>query len=313
MVQCVLQLNVATQTIVPTVIKKERVVPLHSRSFVPIRLMADTSRKTHEFSTGEMPIILRLGGNYLSAKIVFVTDFLEFNIPKIPLMMRLKLLFGLLALLFTMEVNGQVKYVSVPVNQNGDTTGYYKIQRNRTFQMKMRDPLTSKDSLLIRVSTENWSVEVISRDLKTFEGRQYFFTTKLVPSEGRRGGELFSTKSMTKAQALAIYRAFQEKSIASIPNERDINGWPLGADGIAYVIEHSTASTYSLKSYWEPSSARYQLKEGVAVQDFVKTIETELEMATSLLAFLDGLPAGTYHTGGITAYTNKAEKRKSRK
>lgn len=227
--------------------------------------------------------------------------------------MKLKLVFSLLAWLFTVEVNGQAKSVSVPLNRNGDTTGYYAIQRNRTAQMGMRDALASKDSILIRVSTENWLVEVTSRDFKTFEGRQYFFTAPVVPSEERRSDKLFKSKSMSKAQAEAIYRAFQEKSVALVPSQEDIRGWPWGGDGITYVIEHSTPFIYSLKSYWQPSSVRYQLKEGAAVYNFVKTIENELELATSFLAFLDELPAGTYHTGGITAYTNKAERRKSRK
>lgn len=225
--------------------------------------------------------------------------------------MRLGLLSGLLALLFAVEVYGQVKSVSVPVYKSGDTTLHYKTQRERIAQMKMRDPFVSKDSFLLRVSSENWSVEIISADLKTFEGRQYFFTKQVEPSgEQENKRLLFKTKPMSKSQALAVYDTFQKKSISSIPSENDIRGWPLGADGVSYLIEYSNPSTYSFKSYWEPSSSRYRLVEAAAVDDFVKELNEKLELRTSFYAFLDKLPSGTYHAGGIAAYTNKGKKRK---
>lgn len=228
--------------------------------------------------------------------------------------MKLGLLSGLLALLFAVDVYGQVKFVSVPFYKSGDTSGHYKTQRKRIAQMKMRDPFVSKDSLLLRISSENWSVEIISTDLKTFAGRQYFFTKEVVPSgEQENKGLLFKTKPMSKSQALAVYEAFQKKSISSIPSENDIRGWSLGADGVSYLIEYSNPSTYSFKSYWEPSSSRYRLVEAAAVDDFVKEVEAKLELASSFLAFLNKLPAGTYHTGGITAYTNTGKKHKARK
>lgn len=249
----------------------------------------------------------------LQARIAFVTDVFEF-VEKYSEYMKLGLLSGLLALLFAIDVNGQVKSVSVPLHKSGDTTGHYKIQRERIVRMKMRDPLVFRDSFLLRISNESWSVEVISADLKTFGGQRYFFTKQVVPSGGPEGKELlFKTKPMSQSQALAVYEAFKKYSVASIPSERDIAGWPLGADGVSYLIEHSGPSTYSFKSYWEPSSQRYRLKQAEAVDNFVKEVEVKLELATSFLAFLNKLPAGTYQTGGMNVYTNTSKKQKTRK
>lgn len=227
--------------------------------------------------------------------------------------MKLKLVPFWISLLFAIDGFGQSKSVSVPVYKSGDTTGYYGIQRERIAQMKMRDPLVSKDSCLIRVSCENWSVEVSSADLKTFEGRQYFFTKQYLSSDARWSRELFKTKSISKSQARAVYEAFLVRSIASIPDEEDIPRWPWGADGVRYLIEYSTPSTYSLKTYWEPSSARYEIVAAAAIDDFIREIKAKLGLSKSFLVFLNKLPPGTYHTGGITAYNNAGKKRKAAK
>lgn len=258
--------------------------------------------------------VLVMTPSTLPIMLAFVTDVFEFVRENIQDYMRQGLLSGLLALLLAVDVYGQVKSVSVPVYKSGDTTLSYKTQCKRIAQMKMRDPLISKDSFLLRVSTENWAVEVISADLRTFEGRQYFFTKQVVPSGGRGSEELlYKSKSMNKSQTLAVYEAFRKKSISSIPSESDIVGWPLGFDGTIYLIEYASPSTYSFKSYWEPSSSRYRLVEAAAVDDFVKEVEAKLELASSFLAFLNKLPAGTYHTGGITTHTNTEKERKARK
>ena len=71
--------------------------------------------------------------------------------------MKLKLLTVIVALLLTVEGFGQSK--RMPVFKSGDKAGYNNAQRERIAHMKMRDPLVLKDSLLLRVSCENWAVE----------------------------------------------------------------------------------------------------------------------------------------------------------
>jgi hypothetical protein len=227
--------------------------------------------------------------------------------------MKLKLL---VALLLTIEGFGKTKSVSVPVY--GDTTGRYKMRRDMIAHMKMRDPLVSKNSFLLRVSSENWAVEIHTRDFKSFSGKQYFFTRQIV-----RDGEvlsptpeselLFKTKPIKKPQARAVYDAFTKRSIISIPDERDIQRWGLTSDGLSYLFEYATPASYTLKSYSNPSGARYNVKEAATVDDFIREIETTLKLPVSFLTFLDKLPPGTYHTGGITAYTNTEYGRKAPK
>lgn len=228
--------------------------------------------------------------------------------------MKQILLGFLIALLFAIEGFGQPKSVSVPVNKSGDTTGYYKVMRQRIAQMKMYDPLASNDALLLRVSCENWSVEVRSINLKTISGSVYFFTRKAGTPGGNGVGEFFfKKKRMSRSKALAINQSFQKYEIASIPDQKDIRRWPLGSDGMDYLIEHKDHSTYTFKTYWEPSSSRYEIKEAAAIYGFIREIESTLELPAAFLAFLNKLPRGTYHTGGITAYTNTGKKGKARK
>lgn len=228
--------------------------------------------------------------------------------------MKLRWLALLVALLFAIEGFGQVDSVSVPVYKSGDTTLHYKWQRQRIASMKMMDPLASNYRLMLRISCENWSVEVKSINLKTISGRQYFYTRKVAQQGGNSDGKLlFRVKRIRRSDALAILESFKKYSIASIPDQQDIPRWPFGADGMSYLIEYKTYSTYTFKSYWEPSSSRYELKEAAAIDGFVKEIEAKLELGTLFLAFLDKLPSGTYHTGGISTYTNRRKKDKARK
>lgn len=232
--------------------------------------------------------------------------------------MKLKLLLFLISLLVAIDGFGQSKSVSVPVYKSGDTTGYYGIQRERIAQMKMRDPLVSKDSLTLLLSSDNWAVEIHTNDFKAFTGKQYFFTRKIV-REGKiqslnsENDLLFSVKPIKKSQARAIYEAFTERSIASIPNELDIRKWGMSFDGISYSFEYATPASYTLKNYSNPSNARYHVKEAAAIDDFIREIETKLGLSKSFLVFLNKLPPGTYHTGGITAYNNTGKKRKAAK
>ncbi|SEJ84416.1 hypothetical protein SAMN05216327_12417 [Dyadobacter sp. SG02] len=228
--------------------------------------------------------------------------------------MKLKWLPVLIASLFAVKGFGQSKSVSIPVYKSGDTTLHYKWQRERIARMKMIDPLASNYAFLLRISCENWSVEIKSINFKTISGRQYFFTREVAAQSGNSDRDLlFKVKRISRADALAIYQAFKKDSIKSIPDEQAIRGWPLGADGMSYLIEYKTYSAYTFKTYWEPSSSRHRLKEAAAIDDFVKAIEARLGLGKSFLAFLNTLPPGTYHTGGITVHTNTGKKGKIRK
>ena len=232
--------------------------------------------------------------------------------------MKLKLLPVLVALLLTIDGFGQPKSVSVPIHKSGDTTLLYKMQRQRIALMKMRDPLVSKDSLLLLVSSENWAVEIHTNDFRAFSGKRCLFTRQIVRDDkvqslNRKSELLFDSKPIKKSQARAIYEAFMKRSIPAIPDQQDIRQWGMNFDGTSYAFEYATPASYTLKSYSNPSSARYKVTEAEAVDDFVREIESTLKLPVSFLTFLDKLPPGTYHTGGITAYTNAAKRRRARK
>lgn len=229
--------------------------------------------------------------------------------------MKLKLL---VALLLAIEGFGQTKSMSIPIHKSGDTTLHYKMQRQRIALMKMRDPLVSVDSLLLIVSSENWAIEIRTNDFKAFSGKQYLFTRQIVHdgrvlSPDRKSELLFDIKPIKKLQARVIYKAFTRRSITAIPDQQDIRQWGMSFDGTSYAFEYATSASYTFKSYSNPSGARYNVKEAAAIDDFIREIESTLKMPVSFLAFLDKLPPGTYHTGGITTYTNTEAKHKAPK
>lgn len=115
-------------------------------------LIADTSQNAQQFPTGNGPITLRKATVYLPVNIAFVTDILEFVRKTFRFNMKLKLLPVLVALLLTIDGFGQSKSISVSIYKSGDTTLQYRMQRQRIALMKMRDPLVSKDSFLLRIA-----------------------------------------------------------------------------------------------------------------------------------------------------------------
>ncbi|MGG7665317.1 hypothetical protein [Dyadobacter sp. BHUBP1] len=229
--------------------------------------------------------------------------------------MTLKLVPFLISLLFAIDGFGQSKSISVPVYKSGDTTLFYKWQRERIAQMKMRDPLVSKDSLLLIFSTDTRAVEIFTNDFRTFYGFQYVCTTRYLSEEKRRRRRkgdpklLFNVTKLDTAQAHVVYSVFKNLSILSIPDSQDIPGWPTGVDGITYLVEHSTPSSYAFKTYWTPSVARDRLREAAAIDDLSKKLDHLLGLHDSFMAFIDKLPAGTYHTGGIGFITTHKKRR----
>lgn len=225
--------------------------------------------------------------------------------------MKLKWLSFAIALLFPVEAFGQLDSISIPVYKSGDTSLHYKWQRERIADMKMIDPLASKYMFMMRISCENWSVELSSLNRKFLSGRLYLVTKKVDMSADSDGKILFKAKRISPSDVMAIYRAFERYSIDTIPDQNVIHRWPLVFDGMTYIVEYKTFSTYTFKTYTEPSSSGYYVKEAAVIADFIKEIEARLELGTSYLAFLNKLPPGTYHTGGITTYTNTGKKGKT--
>ncbi|MEO6285758.1 MAG: hypothetical protein ABIN80_28270 [Dyadobacter sp.] len=198
--------------------------------------------------------------------------------------------------------------MSIPVNTNGDTSFWNKYQSEKFAEIGLSNLAQSRDSLILRISTEIQSIEIRTTNFETFSGKIYNFTKKVSLNPDQQSKEVqnkwLSNKTAIKpTTARQVYELSKKLSIDTIPSEEQIKRWPIGADGMSYIIEYATPSTYSFKSYWEPSTSRYTLKEAAAIDNFTKELKATLELYTCFDTFINSLPAGTYHAGGILAIT----------
>jgi hypothetical protein len=212
--------------------------------------------------------------------------------------------------LFGQLCAGQAKIISIPMTSRGDTSFWYKYQHEKFAEIGIEDLIHSKDSLVLRVSTEIQMVEIHMANFNTFTGKVYNFTKRVLREPYQQDREmrnkfLFNEKALKKTTARQIYELFKKFSIDTIPSQEQIKRWPMGFDGMSYIIEYATPSTYSFKSYWEPASSRYTLKEAAAIDNFTKELRAKLELYTSFDSFINSLPTGTYRAGGISVITTK--------
>ncbi len=184
--------------------------------------------------------------------------------------------------------------------------------------MGMSNLIYSKDTMVLRFSTEIQAVEIRTADFKTFSGTLYNFTKKYVPDSCQQEKEkqsklLFNKTAINKTAARQIYETFKKLSIDTVPSQEQIERWPMFSDGISYVIEYATPSVYSFKSYGEPWGSRNELKEAAAIDDLVRELKVSLPLYTSFDSFINSLPVGTYHAGGISLITTSKESKKIRR
>ena len=212
-----------------------------------------------------------------------------------------------------MLADGQVKTLEIPVYKDGKPTFWYKLQQENIAKMGLSDLTKSSGILHFRFATETQIVDISTTDFKKFDGAVYNFTEKYnAKISGYDTTKIFMNKKKLKhSVAYEIYAFFKNEAIFQLPSEEDIQGWGLGADGKSYIIEYSTPSHYSVKSYWSPEIFRYQLKEANKIYTLANQLESNLGLRYSFQTFINHLPNGCYKAGGIAVTCNeKAKKQK---
>lgn len=214
---------------------------------------------------------------------------------------------------------GQTKNISIPTYKSGDTSFWYKWQKEKFAKIGLVDLITLKDGMHFRLSTETQAVEIWTADFRTFYGTFANYTTTYDPDKYERKKpkpeKFYSNKTeLDTATSRRVYYIFMSLSIFSIPTQDSIPGWYSGNDGIEYLIEFSTPAEYSFKGYWTPSAYKDKIKEAALIDSLTNQLETTLQMQQSFSTFIDSLPFGSYNAGGISIVTTlKANKRRKHK
>lgn len=212
------------------------------------------------------------------------------------------LLFSLLGV-----VKAQVVTEQIITGKIVDTTATYNWFRENVVKLGMKDLMRSSDPVHFRFWCRNQVLEIWSHDQKSFRGELVSYTSKHSPNEFSNSGkeEKFLSKHIIidPDMATRIYERATEVALFDLPLQAKIKGYKMGVDGYSVSLEYAEPLKYSMKDYWSPKS-QATVPEAKLIADFETFLETKLGLRDKWDMFIDGLPKGCYHTGGLTVVCN---------
>jgi hypothetical protein len=216
----------------------------------------------------------------------------------------------ILLILIIKTVDGQInKRINIPKSENGDTTLWYKWQHERGNNLKLQYLLTSTDTFHFRFWTTGQAVDIWTTDYKVYNGLITNHTDSYeydLKKQERKPATTFSNQ--VEIDTISARQVFDlVKAISKIPSQDSIRGWGTGLDGISYLFETSTPTTYSFKSYWTPTIQNNSIVEAKQIEAFVEKIYSILNLKLEYDKFFSTLKPGSYTTGFIimTRLTDK--------
>ena len=211
-------------------------------------------------------------------------------------------------LLFVGQISfGQIsKKIEIPVYQNlnnkNDTSLWFKNYFKLGQEIKLPNLLQTNDTFYFRFWTHNQAIDIWTIDkVKIFGMVTNFaerYDAKLLKKGQYKIDKVFyNTKKLDSLSARNIYKAIENLNLINIPSDEKIKGWSAGLDGVEYLIETSTKTYYSFKTYWTPSVFSDTLSEAKRIQKFVDYLFKDLNLWNFGKRLK--LSKGTFKTNGI--------------
>jgi len=217
--------------------------------------------------------------------------------------------------LLTEALFAQQSKCCIPLENGKDTAFWYKWSQENIAKNGLPNLLKTIDSLHYRFRTQNQVIDIWTNDFKYFNGTVTNYTTAVPDGNQSKGeGKFYSeTKMIESRTTKLIDEIFNSLGIFNVPPQSDIVGWEDGSDGGIVIIECSTPTKYSFKSYWTPSLFK-NIKEAITIDSLSKTLNAMLARGYSWANFLHRLPKGCYtNDGAFLVCTDIPIKRKKRR
>jgi hypothetical protein len=185
---------------------------------------------------------------------------------------------------------------------SGDTAFWYKYQLGECEKLNIPLLIPSTDKFHFRFWTDDQAIDIWSVDGTSYNGLITSFINSSVdnnannPSKEQKQPQTFAKQDLLDT-ALARQAFKLTTQIAGMPTDQEIKGWHQGFDGIEYVIETSTQSNYSLRSYWTPTAQDSSLLEAKKIEVFVKDLDSLLNLGQKFHDFFASLQPGAYTNG----------------
>ena len=187
----------------------------------------------------------------------------------------MKTLLAIIIFFFSKALLGQTKTLTNVTYTNGDTSFWYKYQNIVINDLSLSRLDTSTAPFHFRIWRTNQVLDIWQTCDASYAGQLTSWVTELAPTKEKPiDRTLIDKRILSKDTLKNIFNFIETSQIMKIPTDDSIKGWKHGFDGVTYIIESSTKTTYSFKTYWTPKAQDTTLAEAKYLQSFVDNILT---------------------------------------
>lgn len=205
----------------------------------------------------------------------------------------------IIILIFSTTLFGQTKTLTNVTYAKGDTSFSFKYQNIVITKLFLSRLDTSASPFHFRVWKTNQVLDIWQTGDSLYAGQLTSWVTEQTPTkENPTYRILIDKRSLSTDTTKNIISFIETSQIMKLPTDDSIKGWKNGLDGITYIIEFSTKTTYSFKTYWTPKAQDTTLAEAKYLQTFVDNIFDLSNGKTVWKQFERNIPYECYGVGG---------------
>jgi hypothetical protein len=220
-----------------------------------------------------------------------------------------KILLTLTFFCFALLSLGQIKKsVDIPLEQNGDTSNFYKWHIRLCSQLKIQKLITLNEPNHFRIWQDGQAIDIWTKDNKTYQGSITNYMIRFNPNKWKKGNhthdKVFSNLvQLDTVQAHRIFDLIHIYMIESIPTDHKIKTWNHGLVGTTFIIENSTMAQYNFKEF-TAIDLQKNIPEVKQIQQLLFNLSLDLKLQNLYKEFIGSLPNGTFTNGKIILYKN---------
>ena len=211
----------------------------------------------------------------------------------------MKTLLTIIILFVSVALCGQTKTLTNVTNSNGDTSLWFKYQNVVINDLALFRLDTSTSILHYRIWKTNQVLDIWQNIDSSYSAHLTSWVTEKTPTkETPTDRTLVDRKIFSKDTVKNIFNFVTTSNINKLPTDNLISGWKQGFDGVTYIIEFATPTTYSFKTYWTPEAQDTSLQEAKFLQTFVDNIFVIADGKANWKNFEKSVPYECYNVGG---------------
>lgn len=205
----------------------------------------------------------------------------------------------IIILIFSTSLFAQTKTLTNVTYANGDTSFWFKYQNIVIQDLFLSRLDTSASPFHFRIWKTNQVLDIWQTNDSSYGGQLTSWVTEQTPTkENPTDRTLIDKRSLSTDTIMRIVNFIATSKIMELPTDDSIKGWKHGFDGVTYIIESSTKTTYSFKTYWTPKAQDTILAEAKYLQSFVDNIFDLSNGTTVWKQFEGNIPYECYNVGG---------------